>query len=60
MRASLAAAREAGRKLRVYAVEKNPAAVVHIQAMVAAQGWHDTVTVIAQDMRLWEPTEKVR
>lgn len=59
VRASIAAAREAGRQLRVYAVEKNPAAVVHIQAMVNEQGWHDKVTIIAQDMRTWEPTEKV-
>jgi len=31
VRASLRAAKEARRKLKVYAVEKNPAAVVHIQ-----------------------------
>ncbi|KAF8064646.1 PRMT5 [Scenedesmus sp. PABB004] len=58
VRASLAAAREAGRRLRVYAVEKNPAAIVHIQAMVDAEGWADDVTIVAQDMRDWEPPEK--
>jgi hypothetical protein len=39
VRASIRAAAEAGRLLRVYAVEKNPAAVVHIQAMVDREGW---------------------
>lgn len=59
VRASLAAAKEAGRQLRIYAVEKNPAAIVHIQSMVNAEGWHDKVTIIAQDMRSWDPPEKV-
>lgn len=59
VRASLAAAAATGRKLKVYAVEKNVAAVVHIQAMVVAQGWQDVVTIVGQDMRLWEPAEKV-
>ncbi len=48
-----------GRRLRVYAVEKNLAAVVHIQGMVVAEGWQDRVTIIAQDMRAWEPPEQV-
>lgn len=60
MRASMAAAKVTGRRLRVYAVEKNPAAIVHIQAMVQAEGWQDVVSIIAQDMRDWEPPEKVR
>jgi hypothetical protein len=59
VRASLAAAAATGRQLRVYAVEKNPSAVVHIQAMVVSQGWEDLVTIVGQDMRLWEPPEKV-
>lgn len=59
VRASLAAAAASGRKLRVYAVEKNPAAVVHIQAMVVSQGWEDVVTIVGQDMRLWQPPELV-
>lgn len=35
--ASLAAGRAAGRRLRVYAVEKNPNAVVHLHARAAAE-----------------------
>eukprot|EP00879_Flechtneria_rotunda_P016657 GHRR01017430.1.p1 GENE.GHRR01017430.1~~GHRR01017430.1.p1 ORF type:complete len:276 (+),score=71.38 GHRR01017430.1:581-1408(+) len=57
VRASLAAAAEVKRKLRVYAVEKNPAAIVHIQAMVDSHGWQDKVSIIAQDMREWQPPE---
>ncbi len=38
IRASLAAAAAAGRRVRVWAVEKNVNAVVHIEALVAAEG----------------------
>ncbi|KAI8473882.1 MAG: PRMT5 arginine-N-methyltransferase-domain-containing protein [Monoraphidium minutum] len=53
VRASIAAAGEARRLLRVWAVEKNPAAVVHIQAMVEREGWGDMVTIVKADMRTW-------
>jgi protein arginine N-methyltransferase 5 len=42
----MAAAAQAGRRLRVYAVEKNPAALVHIQALVAREGWADSVRLV--------------
>jgi protein arginine N-methyltransferase 5 len=38
VRASLAAADAAGRRLRVYAVEKNANAVVTLQNLVASEG----------------------
>ncbi len=38
VRASLSAAVRCGRRLRVYAVEKNPNAVVTLHALVAAEG----------------------
>ena len=38
VRASLAAAAETGRRVRVYAVEKNPNAVVTLQSLVASEG----------------------
>ena len=38
VRASLAAAAETGRLVRVYAVEKNPNAVVTLQSLVASEG----------------------
>lgn len=59
VRASLAAADATGRRLRVYAVEKNVAAVVHIQALVVAEGWQERVTIVGQDMRRWQPPEQV-
>ncbi len=43
VRASMRAAQEAGVPLRAYALEKNPCAVVHIQSMVAREGWQDQV-----------------
>jgi tRNA1(Val) A37 N6-methylase TrmN6 len=59
VRASLAAAAATQRQLRVYAVEKNTSAVVHIQALVASQGWQEVVTIVGQDMRHWQPPELV-
>ena len=55
--ASLAAARAAGRRLRVWAVEKNPNAVVHLNARAALENWHD-VTIIHADMRDWKAPEQ--
>lgn len=43
VRASLAAAKEAGRLVKVYAVEKNPNAVVTIQHLIESEGWQDLV-----------------
>ncbi|TFJ82032.1 hypothetical protein NSK_006700 [Nannochloropsis salina CCMP1776] len=57
VRASLAAARRAHRDVRVYAVEKNPNAVVTLRNLVAMEGWTN-VTVVATDMRTWVAPEK--
>jgi protein arginine N-methyltransferase 5 len=58
VRASIAAAEAVGRPLRVYALEKNPAALVHVQAMVARHpGWSRVVTIVGADMRDWDPPE---
>ncbi|XP_031504319.1 protein arginine N-methyltransferase 5 [Nymphaea colorata] len=58
VRASLQAAEEAGRKLRVYAVEKNPNAVVTLHSLIKLEGWETIVTVVACDMRSWNAPEK--
>lgn len=54
--ASLEAAQAAGRRLRVWAVEKNPNAVVHLNARATAENWRD-VTIIHADMRDWQAPE---
>lgn len=54
--ASIAAAHAANRRLRIWAVEKNPNAVVHLNARAAAEGWRD-VTIIHADMRDWNAPE---
>ena len=51
VRASLRASERSGRAVRVYAVEKNPNAVITLQSLVESEGWGDRVTVIAGDMR---------
>ncbi|KAI4337395.1 hypothetical protein L6164_015819 [Bauhinia variegata] len=58
VRASLQAAEETGRKLKVFAVEKNPNAVVTLHSLVKLEGWEDTVTIVSSDMRYWTAPEK--
>ncbi|XP_057434586.1 protein arginine N-methyltransferase 1.5 [Lotus japonicus] len=58
VRASLQAAEETGRKLKVYAVEKNPNAVVTLHALIKMEGWEDMVTIVSCDMRYWNAPEK--
>ncbi|XP_022754394.1 protein arginine N-methyltransferase 1.5 [Durio zibethinus] len=58
VRASLQAAEETGRKLKVYAVEKNPNAVVTLHSLVKLEGWENVVTIVSSDMRLWNAPEK--
>ncbi|EOA26669.1 hypothetical protein CARUB_v10022745mg, partial [Capsella rubella] len=58
VRASMQAAEETGRKLKVYAVEKNPNAIVALHGLVKTRGWEGTVTIISCDMRFWSAPEK--
>ena len=58
VRASLRASDRCGRRLKVYAVEKNPNAVITLQSLVESEGWEDRVTIIASDMRDWDFAEK--
>ncbi|KAM4637179.1 LOW QUALITY PROTEIN: protein arginine N-methyltransferase 5-like [Amazona ochrocephala] len=54
--AALRASRQAGRGVRIYAVEKNPNAVVTLQSWQYEE-WGAQVTVVAEDMRGWSPPE---
>ena len=51
VRASLRASERANRNIKVYAVEKNPNAVVTLQHLVAKEGWGDRVQIFPGDMR---------
>ncbi|KYQ48785.1 Protein arginine N-methyltransferase 5 [Trachymyrmex zeteki] len=55
--ASLNAAKMAYREVKVYAVEKNPNAIITLQALQRDM-WKEKVTVISCDMREWNPPEK--
>ncbi|XP_076069556.1 protein arginine N-methyltransferase 5 [Oratosquilla oratoria] len=57
VRAALSAARRAQRKIKVFAVEKNPNAVVTLQSQ-QDEIWGDLVTVVSCDMRDWDAPEK--
>jgi hypothetical protein len=54
---ALRAAKQAQRKLKVYAVDKNPNAVITLRNRKVAEGW-DNVTVVDTDMRVWNAPEK--
>lgn len=58
VRASLRAAEAAQRKVRMFAVEKNPNAVITLRNMKEMLGWGDTVTIVHTDMRYWEAPEQ--
>ncbi|XP_024517472.1 protein arginine N-methyltransferase 5 isoform X2 [Selaginella moellendorffii] len=58
VRASLKAAEECGRNLRVYAVEKNPNAVVTLSRLIKMEGWEDLVELVSCDMRHWDAPEQ--
>lgn len=57
VRAAFIAATQADRRIKVYAIEKNPNAVVTLQAAVEEE-WGDSVTVVSSDMRSWQAPEK--
>ena len=58
VRASLAASVEAKRKIKVYAVEKNPNAVITLKNMKVNLNWGEQVTIIDCDMRTWNAPEQ--
>jgi predicted RNA methylase len=55
--ATLQAAVTAQRPVRVYAVEKNPNAVITLRSRKAAE-WGDRVTIVSSDMRTWQAPEQ--
>lgn len=58
--AALVAAREAKREVRVYALDKNPNAIVHMHNRATAERWSQFghVEIVHADMRNWKPPEK--
>jgi len=56
--ASLRASESAGRRVRIFAVEKNPNAIVTLRNLHLDLCWGKKVTIIASDMRDWKHTEK--
>ncbi|CAD7703043.1 unnamed protein product, partial [Ostreobium quekettii] len=56
--ASLKASSRAARRLKVYAIEKNPNAVVTLLNRREDDGWGNRVEVVAADMRSWEAPEQ--
>ncbi|OQS03460.1 arginine N-methyltransferase [Thraustotheca clavata] len=57
VRCSLRAAEKAQRTIKMYAVEKNPNAVITLRNMKISEKW-DNVKIIASDMRVWKAPEK--
>eukprot|EP00124_Ichthyophonus_hoferi_P000328 Ihof_evm24s11 gene=Ihof_evmTU24s11 len=57
VRCSMRAAARAGRKVKMYCVEKNPNAIITLQE-ASDREWGDDVTVVSGDMRDWKAPEK--
>lgn len=57
VRSCFNAAKEAQRKVKMYAVEKNPNAIVTLETLNAEE-WNGAVTVVSSDMRHYEAPEK--
>ncbi|CAH2294501.1 arginine N-methyltransferase 5 isoform X1 [Pelobates cultripes] len=55
--ASLRAAKQADRLIKVYAVEKNPNAIITLEGW-RYEEWGSQVTVVSSDMRDWKAPEK--
>lgn len=53
--ATLLASERAGRDVKVYAVEKNKNAIVHLYTRYHLDGWHGRVNIVHADMRQWNP-----
>lgn len=57
--ASLRASQRAGCPLHLYAIEKNPNALINIQCRAAEECWpEDSVRIVHADMRHWNAPEK--
>jgi len=54
---SIRAATKANKTIKLYAIEKNPNAVITLQS-IKAKDWGDKVTIVFADMRDWSPEEK--
>ncbi|EEC19676.1 Shk1 kinase-binding protein (Skb1), putative, partial [Ixodes scapularis] len=57
VRAALNAAETADQKIKIYAIEKNPNAVLTLLSL-KEKIWKDKVTVVSCDMREYEPPDK--
>ena len=52
---TLAAAQRTKRSVVVYAIEKNPNAIVTLQSLHASLQWGDRVHIVETDMRVYRP-----
>jgi protein arginine N-methyltransferase 5 len=55
----LKAAEKAKRPVKLFAVEKNPNAILTLRMRKETE-WGDAVDVVHADLRNWQPTDKVR
>ena len=60
IRSAMKASARSGRKVAIWAVEKNPNAIIHIQTMLKEEGWEDLVALIFADMREWRAPNDVK
>lgn len=58
VQASLRASASAKRRVKVFAVEKNPNAIITLRNLHVDERWGDRVTIVESDMRRWSAPQK--
>ena len=59
MSAALSAQKTSGVKIKLFAIEKNPHAVVILREKNKTE-WNGVVQIVATDMRQWKNAQKVK
>eukprot|EP00210_Caulerpa_lentillifera_P008346 g7960.t1 len=55
---ALEAARDCGRRIRIYAIDKNPYALLNLEVKAQEANWGETVVTVCEDMRNWVAPEQ--
>ena len=52
------AAKKTGRKIHVYAIDKNPYPLQAVKRRIATNKWSKHVNIVCKDAKIWEPVEE--
>ena len=58
VKGAMHAAKKVGANVKVYAVEKNPNAIVTLRGMLREKDWQGQVEIVESDMRVWKAPDE--